>query len=96
MTSYYSQEQVQTSTLAIVSLVSGIVSWVLLPLIGSIIAVITGHMAKREIRESLGKLSGDGLATAGLILGYIQLAFIVLGICAGLFFLIFMFTVSGN
>ena len=96
MTSYYSQEQVQTSTLAIVSLVSGIVSWVLLPLIGSIIAVITGHMAKREIRESLGKLSGDGLATAGLVLGYIQLAFIVLGICAGLFFLIFMFTVSGN
>jgi len=96
MTEYYPQEQVQTSTLAIVSLVSGIVSWFLLPLIGSIVAVITGHMAKREIRESLGKLSGDGLATAGLVLGYLQLALIVLGICGGIIFFIFMFTVAGN
>jgi hypothetical protein len=32
----------------------GIIGWVLLPLVGSIIAVITGHMAKKEIRESQG------------------------------------------
>ncbi|MBE0409159.1 MAG: DUF4190 domain-containing protein [Anaerolineales bacterium] len=96
MTDYSLQEQVQTSTLAIVSLVSGILSWVLLPFVGSIVAVITGHMAKREIRESLGKLSGDGMATAGLILGYVQLALTVLGICGVILFLIFMFTVAGS
>lgn len=74
----------QTSTLAILSLVFGILSYVLLPLIGAIVAVVTGHMAKREIREGLGKFSGDGLATVGLILGYAQLVLIVLGVCAAI------------
>lgn len=77
----YPQDQTRTSTLAVVSLVSGIVSWVMLPLLGAIVAVITGHMAKREIRESLGSMTGDGLATAGLVLGYLQLVITVLGGC---------------
>lgn len=71
----------QTSTMATVSLVTGIASWVILPLIGAVVAVITGHMAKKEIRESGGQLTGDGLATAGLVLGYIQLGLTVLGVC---------------
>jgi hypothetical protein len=71
----------QTSTLAIVSLIAGIVSWVLVPFIGAVVAVITGHMAKKEIRQSAGSLTGDGLATAGLVLGYIQLGLTVLAIC---------------
>lgn len=76
-----SQPQGQTSTLAIVSLVTGIVSWFALPIIGAIIAVITGHMAKREIRESMGNLTGDGMATVGLVLGYLQLGLSVIGLC---------------
>lgn len=71
----------QTSTMAIISLVSGIVSWFMLPIIGAIVAVITGHIAKRQIRESLGRLTGDGLATVGLVLGYIQLALAILSFC---------------
>jgi hypothetical protein len=67
-----------TSTLAIVSLISGIVSWFLLPFIAAIAAVITGHMAKNEIRKSNGTLGGNGMATAGLVLGYVQLG---LGVC---------------
>lgn len=67
------------STMAIVSLVSGIVSWFLLPFIASIVAVITGHMAKNEIKKSGGMITGNGMATAGLVLGYIQLG---LGLCA--------------
>ena len=81
------QMETTTSTLAIVSLVSGIVSWVMLPLIGSIVAIITGHMAKGEIKRSRGILTGDGLATAGLILGYLQIA---LGLCGLCIFLVFM------
>ena len=65
---------VQASSLAIVSLVSGIACWFVLPLIGAIIAVITGHMAKKEIRESAGRLSGVEMANAGLTLGYVHLA----------------------
>lgn len=64
----------------------GVVGWTLLPIVGAIIAVITGHMAKKEIRESNGLLGGDGLATAGLVLGYSNLA---LGLCVCLLLMLF-------
>ena len=60
-----------TNSLAVVSLVSAIVSWFLCPLVGGIVAVITGHMAHGQVKRS-GE-SGAGLATAGLVLGYIHL-----------------------
>jgi len=72
---------VQASSLAIVSLVSGIASWFVLPLIGAIIAVITGHMAKKEIRASEGRLGGVEMANAGLVLGYVHLALSVIMAC---------------
>ncbi len=68
------------STLAIVSLVSGLLGWTLLPFVGAIAAIVTGHLAKKEIRESNNTLSGDGMALAGLILGYVQIGAIVLGL----------------
>ncbi|MBU0631990.1 DUF4190 domain-containing protein [bacterium] len=39
--------------------------------IPSIIAIITGHMARSNIKNSNGRLSGDGFAVTGLVLGYI-------------------------
>lgn len=66
------------STMAIASLVLSLLGWTVLPGIGAIAGVITGHMAKKEIRESMGSLGGEGMATAGLILGYTN---IVLGLC---------------
>ena len=68
------------STMALVSMISGIVSWVFLPFIAAIVAIITGHMAKSEIKKSGGMLAGNGMATAGLVLGYVQLG--LLGMCA--------------
>jgi hypothetical protein len=59
-----------SSGLAIASLVLGILGWVFLPIIGHALAVIFGHMAKSEIRNSGGQLGGEGMATAGLVLGY--------------------------
>jgi len=66
------------STLAIVSLIAGILGWTIVPFIGSIVAVITGHLAKKEIRESGGTMSGDGMALAGLILGYTMIGIALL------------------
>lgn len=74
----------RTSTLAVVSLVCGLLGWSLLPLVGSIAAVVTGHMARAEIRRTPG-LDGDGLAVAGLVLGYLAVALAVL---AALFFVL--------
>jgi hypothetical protein len=56
--------------------------------IGSIPGVILGHMALPETRS--GERSGHGLAIAGLIIGYVQIAgwlifwvFLFLGAAAG-------------
>jgi hypothetical protein len=72
--------QTKESSLAIVSLVTGITGWIFLPFIGALTAVITGHIAKKEIRDGNGTITGGGMATAGLILGYVQLGLVVLSI----------------
>lgn len=69
-----------TCTMATFSLVSGILSWCVLPFVGAVAAVICGHMARAEIRRSQGALEGDGMAVAGMILGYLHLAFILLAV----------------
>jgi hypothetical protein len=68
--------------LAIASLIFGILGLTLLPTLGSIVAVILGYMAKSEINSSAGQLEGSGLATAGLVLGYMGLGLALLGIVA--------------
>jgi len=61
----------QTSSLAVVSLIMGIVGWTVFPFLGSLIAIVTGHMARAEIRRQPRALEGDGLAVAGLVLGWL-------------------------
>jgi hypothetical protein len=72
----------QTSTLAIISLVAGIASWLIVPVIGAIVAIITGNKAKKEIAAGAGSLGGEGLAKAGVILGWANLAVFLLSVCA--------------
>ena len=71
-----------TSALAIWSLVLGILSFFTLGLT-SIPGVICGHLARGKIKRSIGKLSGSGLAMAGLITGYIGLFAVPLLAAAG-------------
>jgi len=61
-----------TSGMAVASLVFGIATWTTCPILGAGIAVVLGHLGRDDIRRS-GQ-SGWGMATAGLILGYAQLA----------------------
>lgn len=87
----------RTSPLATVALEAGIAGWWFFPVIGGVIAVITGHFAKDEIRKSQGQFDGDSLATAGLVLGYACLAVaLLLGVLAILFFGIFDVSVSDS
>jgi hypothetical protein len=76
----------ETSALAITSLVSGLLGWTFLPLVGSLVAIVTGHMARAEIRRSNGQIDGDGLAIAGLVLGWLVIAISVLTILAFILF----------
>ena len=77
----------QTNSLAIASLVSGILGWTLLPWLGSIAAIITGHLARAELRRNLGTQEGDGLAVIGLILGWAMVALSVIGLIIVIVFL---------
>ena len=89
----------QTSALAVVSLVSGILGWTLMPLLGSFVAVVTGHLARSEIRRAPGQLEGDGMAVAGLVLGYLSLAVALLAMVALVVFfggLAWLAAVSGH
>ena len=54
--------------LAIASMVLGII-W--LWGVGSILALIFGYRAKRQIRQSNGTEGGGGMATAGIVLGWV-------------------------
>src|SRR6266436_8714343 len=65
---------------AIWSLILAVLSFTCGWLFTAIPAVICGHIARSKIRKSGGALGGKGIATAGLILGYIALVLGVMGI----------------
>ncbi len=71
---------------AIASLVLGIV-W--LWWIGSILALIFGYTARKQIRER-GQ-SGDGLAIAGIVLGWVGVGFLALFLIFGIFGMVGLF-----
>ena len=72
-----------TNTMAILALVFAFVF--------SPVAIVLGHMAKKQIRQT-GE-QGDGLATAGLVLGYI---FTGLGVLVCAFYVIAAVVVASN
>jgi type IV pilus assembly protein PilA len=72
-TGYAPTGQETTSGKAIASLVMGIL--VFIPF-SAVAAIILGHLALSEIKKSAGRLKGQGLATAGLILGYAEIVMI--------------------
>ena len=64
----------KTNGFAIASLVLGIV-W--LYWIGSILALIFGYVAKRQIDRAGGAETGRGMAIAGIVLGWVGVAVLV-------------------
>ena len=71
----------ENSSLATVSLVAGIVSFFIAPLLGGIVAVVTGTLAKKEIRESGARIMGEDYARWGVILGWVNIGLTVLAGC---------------
>jgi hypothetical protein len=71
----------QTNGLAIASLVAGFLWFMWL---GSIAAVVLGHVALRQINHSHGRQSGKGLAITGLVFGYLGLLTLIATISGAL------------
>ena len=71
--------------LAIASLVASVV-W--MGGLSSIAAIVLGVLAKQEIRASGGRQRGEGLATAGIVLGVVGIVLPLIALVAGFLFLI--------
>ena len=63
--------------------------------IGSLAALVLGYRARRQIRNSAGGQRGSGLATAGIILGWIGVALLAIA-AIGAFFLVAASTSTGT
>lgn len=77
-------QAIPTNGKAIAALVLGIL-W--LWWVGSILALLLGYTARGEIKASKTPQGGDGLATAGIVLGWIGVGFFALssfGVCAAM------------
>lgn len=80
----------QTSGLAIGSLVASILGLTFVPTVGSVVGLVLGYMARREIREK-ELLTGEGLATAGIVLGWIGVILSLLALCLAVLVIVFGF-----
>jgi len=75
-----------TNTYAVIALVCGILGWTLFPLLGSLLAILLGHLARAEISRNPHQ-DGDDMAVTGLILGY---ASVLLSVLAIIFIVLFL------
>ncbi|MEA4812282.1 MAG: DUF4190 domain-containing protein [Anaerolineaceae bacterium] len=82
--------QKTTSVLAILSTISGVASFFVVPFVGAIAALITGYLAKKEIKNSNGSMDGEGFATAGIVMGWINLGISFMA-CLLIFAIIILF-----
>ena len=76
-----------TANEAIWALVLGIGSFLLCGIFMAIPAIILGNNAKKKISSSGGQYTGDGLATAGIVLGWIQVGLTILAVVVALMIL---------
>jgi hypothetical protein len=68
----------QNNTLAVVSLVLGILSFLCLGPLLAIPAIITGYMQRNNIKNNPSEYGGGGMAMAGMILGGIYMVLFVI------------------
>ena len=70
-------EPAVTNGTAEASLVLGILGLTFVPLVASVVGLVLGYVAKGQIDRSSGQQTGRGLAVAGIVLGWIGIAFAV-------------------
>ncbi|MFJ6652546.1 DUF4190 domain-containing protein [Microbacterium sp. NPDC091313] len=82
-----------TNSLAVVALVAGIANYILLFGVGAVVAVITGHIALKQLRTS-GE-NGRGMALTGVILGWVGVGLTLLGVVFLIVWFVFLFGALG-
>ncbi|SDO73315.1 protein of unknown function [Microbacterium sp. ru370.1] len=67
----YAGAAARTNPLAIVALVASLVGIFVIPVIGQIVGIVTGHISLKQIKATGER--GRGMGLAGLLIGYISL-----------------------
>jgi hypothetical protein len=68
-----------TNSAAVVSLVFGILGWIVLPILGALVAIVAGHMAVSQLQQPDSMARGRRLAIVGLALGWLQVLVVLAG-----------------
>jgi hypothetical protein len=68
---------VKVSGWAVASLALGVLSFLCLPFVGAVVAIVFGGIAKSAIKRSPDGTGGSGLATAGIVLGIVNLSILI-------------------
>lgn len=86
----------QTETSAIVALVLACAAWVACPFVTAVVALAMVPSARTKIRESNGRLTGEGLLTATKVIAWIHLGLIIIASIAFVAFVIFLGALSST
>ncbi len=70
----------KSSGKALASMICGIAGFFLI--LPAIVAIILGHLSLGEIKRSLGRMTGKGMAIAGLVMGYFVAVLVPLTVAA--------------
>lgn len=84
-----------TEDKAVISMVLGILGLVSFSILAGIPAIIVGNMSRNNIRASAGRLGGEGMATAGIVMGWVSVGLAGLGVLVVIIILIFAFAAAG-
>jgi uncharacterized protein DUF4190 len=85
-----------SSSLATVSMVMGILGFTFLPLVATVVALIAGYAARKETRSVPPRASGDSMATAGIIMGWIQVGLAAIGFVCFVLYMVVVLGVAGT
>lgn len=80
----YGYQAPQQNQKALWAMILGILSIVCCGIFAGIPALILGNSAKNEIAASQGLQTGEGMAKAGVILGWISIALSIVGVIFGI------------
>ena len=75
------------SPLAVVSFVAGVFGFLGLPILASLIAIWAGRTARKKTRALPPTASGDNMAGAGILMGWIQIWMVVIALVLWILYL---------
>jgi hypothetical protein len=79
----------------VISLILGILGLVSFSILAGIPAIILGNMSRNNIRASSGRLGGEGMATAGIVMGWVSVGLAGLAVLVVIIIIIVAFAASG-